>query len=244
MSLSVLVFDVRTVPDVSGLRAIHRLPQELSDREVAEFAFQRRRAAFGADALPAHLQRIVCISWLERSDDGIAINSFAVPELGEAELLQGFFRLLADAKADLVSWDGRRFANPALMARAAIHGVRAGRCMESLRDRHFALAEELSVGEKDSFPALRELSVLSGFPSALPLDAEGVWAAHVDGDHATVRADCEQDVVKAWLQHLRRNLVHGVMERTAYEREINALREALTHAESSDWKAFLASWPV
>lgn len=244
MSLSVLVFDIRTIPDVSGLRAIYALPHELSDREVAEFAFQRRRAAFGVDSLPAHLQRIACISWLAQGDNGIVIDSFCVSEMDESTLLQGFFRLLTEAKADLVSWDGRRFASPALMTRAAIHGVRAGRCMESLHDRHLALAEELSVGEKDSFLALGELTVLSGFPSIAPLGVDGVWAAHMVGDHAAVRADCEQDVVKAWLLHLRRNLVHGVMERAAYERELSVLREALTDTEKPNWNAFLADWPI
>ena len=39
----VLVFDIETIPDVAGLRRLHELPPELSDAEVAELAFQKRR---------------------------------------------------------------------------------------------------------------------------------------------------------------------------------------------------------
>ena len=54
----VLVFDIETIPDVPGLRRLHDLSPELSDAEVAELAFQQRRAQNGTDFLPLHLQRI------------------------------------------------------------------------------------------------------------------------------------------------------------------------------------------
>ena len=63
----VLVFDIETIPDVAGLRRLHELPETLSDAEVAELAFQQRRAQTGNDFLPLHLQRIVTISCVLRS---------------------------------------------------------------------------------------------------------------------------------------------------------------------------------
>ncbi|HTS55169.1 MAG TPA: 3'-5' exonuclease, partial [Burkholderiales bacterium] len=45
----VLAFDIETVPDTGGLRLIHGLPSEMSDADVAEAAFQRRREATGSD---------------------------------------------------------------------------------------------------------------------------------------------------------------------------------------------------
>ena len=41
--MSVLVFDIETVPDVAGLRRVWSLPDSLSDAEVAQAAFDRRR---------------------------------------------------------------------------------------------------------------------------------------------------------------------------------------------------------
>ena len=59
---SVLVFDIETIPDVPGLRRLHDLDDSLSDAEVAEMAFQQRRAQNGSDFLPHYLQRVVVIS--------------------------------------------------------------------------------------------------------------------------------------------------------------------------------------
>jgi predicted PolB exonuclease-like 3'-5' exonuclease len=42
--IPVLSFDIETIPDVAGLRALHGLPATLADAEVAEFAFQKQRA--------------------------------------------------------------------------------------------------------------------------------------------------------------------------------------------------------
>ena len=58
----VLAFDIETVPDCAGLRRLYDLPQSLPDADVAELAFQRRRAQFNNDFLPPHLQRVIVIS--------------------------------------------------------------------------------------------------------------------------------------------------------------------------------------
>ena len=57
-----LIFDIETIPDVPGLRRLHDLDATLSDAEVAELAFQQKRAQSGNDFLPHYLQRIVVIS--------------------------------------------------------------------------------------------------------------------------------------------------------------------------------------
>ena len=87
----VLVFDIETIPDIAGLRALHDLPAALADAEVAEFAFQRQRAKNGSDFLPLHLQRVVVISCALRSDEGFRVWSLAEPKSGEGEIIQRFF---------------------------------------------------------------------------------------------------------------------------------------------------------
>ena len=57
-----LVFDIETIPDVAGLRALHALDGAVSDAEVVEMAFQFRRMKSGSDFLPHHLHKIVAIS--------------------------------------------------------------------------------------------------------------------------------------------------------------------------------------
>ena len=58
----ILVFDIETIPDIASIRLLNELPDALSDHEVAEFAFQQRRAKTGSEFMPHHLQRIVAIS--------------------------------------------------------------------------------------------------------------------------------------------------------------------------------------
>ena len=80
----VLVFDIETIPDVAGLRRLHDLEPLLSDDEVAELAFQHRRASSGHDFLPLHLQRVAVISCLLRVGKDLRVWSLAEPEQGEA----------------------------------------------------------------------------------------------------------------------------------------------------------------
>jgi predicted PolB exonuclease-like 3'-5' exonuclease len=50
-----LVFDIETVPDIAGLRALNNIDSRVSDVEVAEMAFQLRRQKTGSDFLQHHL---------------------------------------------------------------------------------------------------------------------------------------------------------------------------------------------
>ena len=62
----VLAFDIETVPDIAGIRRLHRLPEDLPDAEVAEVAFQKRRILTGSDFLGPHLHRVLVISCVLR----------------------------------------------------------------------------------------------------------------------------------------------------------------------------------
>jgi predicted PolB exonuclease-like 3'-5' exonuclease len=76
----VLAFDIETIPDCDGIRRILGLPVSLPDAEVAEVAFQRRRAQTGSDFLPPHLHRVAVISCVLREGEGLKIFSLGEPE--------------------------------------------------------------------------------------------------------------------------------------------------------------------
>jgi len=144
---TVLVFDIETVPDVSGLRklgyaktgatadadvgagtaAAAQVATEPSDEAVAELAFAARRAKTGSDFLQHHLQRIVAISCLFRDKDGVRVRSLGEPDDPEEVLIRDFFKVIERYAPQLVSWNGGGFDLPVLHYRALIHGISAPR---------------------------------------------------------------------------------------------------------------------
>ncbi len=119
------VFDIETIPDVAGCVNLNELPADLSDDEVAELAFQQRRAQGGSDFLPHYLHRIVTISCAFRSDAGFKVFSLSAPELEEGAIIQRFFDGLERLTPVLVSWNGGGFDLPVLHYRGLMHGVSA-----------------------------------------------------------------------------------------------------------------------
>jgi predicted PolB exonuclease-like 3'-5' exonuclease len=75
---------------VPGLRRCMISIPALSDAEVAELAFQQRRAKNGSDFLPLHLQRVVVISCALRAAR-ISRLVAGRAQAGEGEIIQRFF---------------------------------------------------------------------------------------------------------------------------------------------------------
>ena len=58
-----IFIDIETIPDVAGIRTLHRLPDDVADADVVAFAQQKRRAqSGGSDFMQLHLQQVVAIS--------------------------------------------------------------------------------------------------------------------------------------------------------------------------------------
>ena len=258
----VLVFDIETIPDVAGIRTLHELSADLSDAEVAEFAFQKQRAKNGSDFLPHHLQRVAVISCAMRSDDGFKVWSLAEPKLGEGEIIQRFFSGIEKYTPQLVSWNGGGFDLPVLHYRGLIHGIEAARYWETgegdardARDfkwnnyisryhaRHTDLMDLLALYNGRSNAPLDELARLCGFPGKLGMDGSQVWPAYRDGKLAEIRDYCETDVANTWLMYCRFQLMRGVFSPEQFDHEIDLLRSTLSAQPGAHWREYLAAWP-
>nr|MCU0805602.1 3'-5' exonuclease [Burkholderiales bacterium] len=122
-----LVFDIETVPDAAGLRQLLELDPALTDADVVEIAFQRRRATAGHDFLQLHLHKVVAISCVLRERDAFRVWSLGTPEDEEGTLIQRFFDGIEKYTPQLVSWNGGGFDLPVLHYRGLAHGVAAPR---------------------------------------------------------------------------------------------------------------------
>jgi predicted PolB exonuclease-like 3'-5' exonuclease len=257
----VLVFDIETIPDVAGLRRLHDLDSSLSDEEVAELAFQQRRAQNGTDFLPLHLQRIAVISCALRAGKDLRVWSLAEPELAEAQIIQRFFDGIEKYTPQIVSWNGGGFDLPVLHYRGLIHGVVAPRYWDlgdgdyaDSRDfkwnnyisryhtRHLDLMDLLAMYQPRANVPLDALAKLIGFPGKLGMDGGKVWEAWQAGQIAGIRDYCETDVMNTYLVSLRFRLMRGELARDDYEVEIDFVRGELERLDKPHWREFLAAW--
>ncbi len=259
----VLVFDIETIPDVPGLRRLHGIGPTLSDSEVAEVAFQQRRAQNGSDFLPHHLQRVVVISCALRTGKDLRVFSLAEPELGEAEIIQRFYDGIEKFSPQLVSWNGGGFDLPVLHYRGLIHGISAPRYWDlgdgdyaDSRDfkwnnyigryhtRHLDLMDLMALYQPRANAPLDDLAKLAGFPGKLGMDGGKVWDGWQAGEIDGIRDYCETDVMNTFLVSLRFRLMRGELSREDYAHEIEFVRGELARLNKPHWNEFLAAWPI
>jgi predicted PolB exonuclease-like 3'-5' exonuclease len=255
----VLVFDIETIPDVAGLRALHELDGAVSDRDVAEMAFQMRRQKTGSDFLAHHLHRVAAISCVLREGENFRVWSLGEPNEDEGSLIQRFYDGIEKYTPQLVSWNGGGFDLPVLHYRGLIHGVQCPRYWDMGEDdkdfkwnnyisryhsRHQDLMDLLAMYTGRANAPLDELAKLIGFPGKLGMDGSKVWEAYQQGKIGEIRDYCETDVVNTYLVYARFQLMRGQFTRARYEQECELVRHALSRLEGRHWKEFLAAWPA
>jgi 3'-5' exonuclease len=252
----VLVFDIETVPDVTGLRKLHELGPELPDGAVAAMAFQLRRQATGHDFLPLHLHRVVAISCALSDADTFKIWSIGGSE-GEAEIIQRFFDGIEKYTPQLVSWNGAGFDLPVLHYRGLIHGVRAPRYWDTGDDdrefrynnyisryhmRHCDVMDLLALYQGRAVAPLDEIAQLLGLPGKLGMDGSQVWAAYEAGRLSDIRNYCETDVVNTYLVFLRFQAMRGAVTAEQYRLKCELVRSTLSRSPDAHWQEFLSRW--
>jgi len=253
-----LTFDIETVPDIAGLRAIHGLDSRVSDEEVAEMAFQLRRQKTGSDFLQHHLQRVVAISCALREGNNFRIWSLGDLEEDEGGIIQRFFDGVEKYSPQLVSWNGGGFDLPVLHYRGMIHGVQSPNYWDQGEDnrehkwnnyisryhsRHLDLMDLLAMYTGRANAPLNDLAKLIGFPGKLGMDGSKVWEAFQQGRLEEISNYCETDVVNTYLVFTRFQMMRGVMTRAQYQQECELVRDELGKLDQPHWQEFLSAWP-
>ena len=257
--IPILAFDIETVPDVAGLRLLHGMDTTLSDAEVAEFAFARRRAQSSSDFLPLHLHRIVAISCALRDGDSFRVWSLGSASDGEADLIRRFFDGVDKYTPQLVSWNGGGFDLPVLNYRALVHGLccarywdlgdddrefRFNNYINRFHSRHLDLMDVLSMYQGRAAAPLDQMARLCGFPGKLGMDGSAVWDAFQGGGIADIRSYCETDVTNTYLLFLRFQRMRGVLDEARYADECALVRATLGRAPEPHWREFIDAWPA
>jgi predicted PolB exonuclease-like 3'-5' exonuclease len=253
--MNTLVFDIETVPDVELGRRLYGLG-DLSDAQVAKAMFALRRQGSGGDFLPYEQQRVVAISCVLRSGEGLKVWSLGDLNTGEGELVQRFFDGIDKYSPDLVSWNGSGFDLPVLTYRALLHGVQAARYWETgdtdtsfrynnylsrYHWRHTDLMDVLcGFGRRGT--SLANMAMLLGLPGKLGFDGSQVWETYLAGDLARIRAYCETDVLNTWLIWLRFAQLWGELSPEAHQAELERVKAYLRSAREPHLGEFLRAW--
>ncbi len=254
-----LVFDIETIPDVAGIRTLHALAAELSDAEVAEYAFQKQRAKNGTDFLPHYLQRVIVISYALHDGSRFMVRSLAEPESGEAQIIQRFYDGIEKFTPQLVSWNGGGFDLPVLHYRGLIHGVTAPRYWDmgegDYRDsrdfkwnnyigryhtRHLDLMDLLALYQPRAAAPLDQLAKLMNLPGKQGMAGDAVWSAWLEGRIDDIRDYCETDVVNTYLVYLRFQKMRGAITPEEHDEQIVFIRSQLAAINKPHWQAFLS----
>ena len=255
----ILVFDIETIPDVDGIRRLEDLPDDLSDREVAEHAFEARRERVGNDFLPHHLQRVAAISCVFRDNNGFRVRSLGTTADGEAALIQSFYRVIEKYTPQLVSWNGGGFDLPVLHYRALVHGIAAPRYWDLGQDdrefkfnnyisryhmRHLDLMDLLAMYQPRASAPLDDLAKLCGFPGKMGMDGSMVWQAFQQGKLNEIRDYCETDVVNTYLMYCRFQLMRGGLSPREFDMEVALIQESLAELPGAQWMAYLRAFKL
>jgi 3'-5' exonuclease len=254
-----LVFDIETIPDVTGLRKLHQLGDKLSDHDVAEYAFQRRRQQTSGDFLQLHLHRVIAISCALRAGKEFKVWSLGTAQDSEATLIQRFYDGIEKYTPQIVSWNGGGFDLPVLHYRGLINGVTAARYWDMgeedkdfkwnnyisrYHSRHLDLMDLLAMYQPRANAPLDDLAQLMGLPGKLGMDGSKVWDAYQAGEIAAIRNYCETDVVNTYLVFLRFQKMRDVYSDEQFQKEMELVRTTQGKSGEAHWKEFLGKWPA
>jgi predicted PolB exonuclease-like 3'-5' exonuclease len=253
--MNTLVFDIETVPDTELGRRLYELG-DLDDESVGKAMRFKQLQARDTDFLPHAQHRVIVISALLRSAEGLRIFSLG-PDLDEREIVQRFFEGIEKYSPELVSWNGGGFDLPVLHYRALKHGIDAARYWETGdtdRDfrynnylsrfhwRHIDLMDVLSGFQGSGRAKLHDIAVLLELPGKLGMSGDEVWKAFIAGELQEIRNYCETDVLNTYLVYLRFQLMRGQLDSTQYANELEQLRQKLAASKEQHHRLFLDAW--
>lgn len=254
--MNTLVFDIETVPDIEFGRRLYDVP-DLDAASVAKIMHFKRKQAAQTDFLPLPQHRVVVISAVLRSRDGLRIFSLGDEDSPEREIVQRFYDGLERFSPELVSWNGSGFDLPVLHYRALKHGVTAARYWETgdgdrefrynnylsrFHWRHIDLMDVLSGFQNRGRASLEHIAQLLGFPGKLGMSGDKVWEYYLDGRFEEIRNYCETDALNTYLVYLRFQLMRGVFDDRSYRHELNQLESKLEQSEQPHLREFLDAW--
>ena len=255
--MSILVFDIESVPDYESGRKIHKLSDDLSDKDVVKAMQHLQFQKSGSEFMPLHLQKIVAISVVFEKHDQLKVWSLGNKDSNEKEIIQRFFEGIEQHTPILVSWNGGGFDLPVLNYRSLMHGVQAPRYWETGDDdssfrynnyisrfhwRHTDLMDVLANYQPRAGAKLDQVATMLGFPGKFGMDGSLVWEKFQQGAIEEIRNYCETDVLNTYLVYLQFEMIRGRCSRGLLVQKIERVKDLLRESGESHLEEFLEVW--
>ncbi|MCH2191759.1 MAG: 3'-5' exonuclease [Gammaproteobacteria bacterium] len=256
--MNILAFDIETIPDVAGGRKLYELDESLSDADVAEAMFAKRREKTGNDFIATHLQQVVAISAVYRNtqNDQFSVWTLGTEQSSEKEIIQNFFDGVEKHTPTLVTWNGSGFDLPVLHYRGLVNSVQAPRYWDLGDDdrdfkwnnyigrfhmRHTDLMDVIAGYSNRAFAPLDEIAVLLGLPGKMGMSGSKVWEQFKADQIKEIRDYCETDALNTYLVYLHWCYVRGHLTDAALEHEHEIVKNTLAKGEPH-FQEFLSVW--
>lgn len=255
--MSVLVFDIETVPDVESGRRLYGL-EGLGDEDVGKAMEHRRvQQTGGSSFMPLHLHRVVAISVVLQKGSRLSVWSLGDLESDEKDIVQRFYHGVERYQPTLVSWNGSGFDLPVLHYRGLLHQVDARHYWDVGEDdrdmkwnnyisryhwRHTDLMDVLAGFQPRAAAKLDEVATMLGFPGKMGMSGAKVWDNYLAGDLEGIRNYCETDVLNTYLVYLRFQHMRGNLDDTELASRCDDVRSLLKNEDKPHFTEFLETW--
>ena len=244
--MTILVFDIETIPDVETGRRLHNL-DGLSDEDTACALFALRRAKVGHDFLPHYLQKVVAISLVISNATNLKVWSLGDETSDERDLISRFFTGIDKHTPTLVSWNGSGFDLPVLHYRALLNEVPApaywevgdnqqafrwNNYLNRFHYRHLDLMDVLAAYQNKAFAPLDDIASMLGFPGKMGMSGSKVWEQYLAGNLKGIRDYCETDVLNTYCVYLRFEQMRGTISSVECAKSLERLRNYLVEEKT------------
>ncbi len=253
--MTILVFDIETIPDIQSAGQIYDLPTLTTD-DTLQALLALRRAKTGHEFMPHYLHKIVAISLVLAHDQQLQVWSLGDEQSSEADLIKRFFTGLEKYTPNLVSWNGTGFDLPVLHYRALLHGIDAGcywevgeqqsafkwnNYLNRYHYRHLDLMDVLSAYQPKAAAPLDHIATMLGFPGKMGMRGDQVMAAYQKNNLKGIRDYCETDVLNTYCVMLRFELMRATLTTAEYQRALQRLQQYLQqHPDKQHFIEFAA----
>ena len=252
--MSILVFDIETVPDVALGRRLHDLSPDLEDAEVAQLLYAQQRIKNGSEFLPHHQHQVVAISVLLASDSQFKLWTLGDIQDDEATLITRFWSGLEKYMPTLVSYNGKGFDMPVLHYRSLHHKLQAPKYWETgekdqsfkwnnylnrYHARHLDIMDMLSGWQTRAVTGLDTVALMCGLPGKQGMSGSGVYEAWRNNERKAIRDYCETDVLNTYLVYLRFQWMRGQLSQPAFQAQYAKVKAWIEQANAEHLNAFV-----